>query len=223
MTGIVACVLKSGGDFLPFDVEMLASSIEKHLPGWKFVCLSDVPSVADENLIENWPGWWSKLELFRPGLFKERVLYFDLDTLIIDNLKDVASCNEGFFTLGDFYRKTGIGSGVMSWTPDDMSFLFNMFRENPDYLMSKFYRGGDQAFIESIVKSAMKFQDVVPNRIVSFKPKGSSDRRLEYPIGSSVVCFHGVPRPWQAVDIAWIGEIYNEFERRNGKVRHTTP
>lgn len=52
--------------------------------------VSDVPGYIP--LHHDWPGWWSKIELFRPDLpfdEGERLLYLDLDTLIIRGLEEI--------------------------------------------------------------------------------------------------------------------------------------
>ena len=60
---------------------------------FRFVCLTNVPDEFDETmevipLKHNWKGWWSKLELFRPGVFEDgdRVFYLDLDSVIVQSL-----------------------------------------------------------------------------------------------------------------------------------------
>lgn len=62
------------------------------LPEHKFVCLSNVEidGVYTLPLIDNLPGWWSKVELFRPNNdLKGFILYLDLDTLIVGNMKNL--------------------------------------------------------------------------------------------------------------------------------------
>ena len=60
-------------------------------------------------------GWWAKLELFKAFPKGERVLYFDLDTVITGNIDDIASYSGDFIALTDFYHPRNIGSGVMAW------------------------------------------------------------------------------------------------------------
>ena len=69
-------------------VAKLRNMVARNLPmEHRFVCLSnaDVPCVKID-LIHDWPGFWSKIELFRPGLFEGRVLYLDLDIVITGDL-----------------------------------------------------------------------------------------------------------------------------------------
>ena len=87
---IVACVLRSGGIYSPEWVRKLRDGVARQFTvPHRFVCLSDVDvSAICERipLVEDWPGWWSKIELFRSGLFDDTVLYFDLDTVPVGSL-----------------------------------------------------------------------------------------------------------------------------------------
>lgn len=103
-TRIVACVLWMGEfrnrEYDPEWVLRLQSMVDRQfLKGadYQFWCITNAdinPSVAEALGItirrpqNSWPGWWSKIELFRPGLFPEgaKVLYLDLDTLIVGGL-----------------------------------------------------------------------------------------------------------------------------------------
>ena len=85
----VATVLRSrGGRYGPGWVRRLAAGLRRHLPRpYRLVCLTDVPdAVADVAepipFRYDWPGWWSKLELFREDVSVGRMIYFDLDTVI---------------------------------------------------------------------------------------------------------------------------------------------
>ena len=108
---IVACVLKSGGEYEVKHVMALRDQILSHSPDADIVCLSDVDFtlhfVRRVPLTHGWPGWWSKLELFRPGALPvgERVLYLDLDTTIVGPIDDLLARPEPFLALADFYRR----------------------------------------------------------------------------------------------------------------------
>lgn len=83
----VACVLKSGGDFDAEYVERLRDGVSKHLGPHRFVCLSDVPVPCERiSLKHDLPGWWSKMELFRPDTGLGDIFYLDLDTVIVGDL-----------------------------------------------------------------------------------------------------------------------------------------
>ena len=85
----VACVW--WGTKFPIDyVINLKASIERNTTvDHKFICFSDkdVPNIETRILKKGYDGWWNKLQLFdcSHGL-SERVIYFDLDTLITGDL-----------------------------------------------------------------------------------------------------------------------------------------
>jgi len=93
----IACVywegnFKPGNPYSPLWVEKLRAMVERNLGiPFRFVCLSNMPirlpGVKHIPLKHNLPGWWSKMELYRPDIFNtDIVLYLDLDMVIIANL-----------------------------------------------------------------------------------------------------------------------------------------
>ena len=64
---------------------------------FEFVCLTDQPKRMPQGVRAipiatpkpGTKGWWAKIELFKPGRFGGRVLYLDLDTLIVGSLDEV--------------------------------------------------------------------------------------------------------------------------------------
>lgn len=194
----VACVLRSGGAYRPDDVVRLRDQVAAHLSGHEFVCLSDVDVPCERIALQHdWPGWWSKMEMF---LLPPPVLFFDLDTMIVGDLGDVAAqADEWQFTmLRDFYRENGLGSGMMAWG-HPMDTLYEKFVDAPRDWMKKAGDSGDQCFIEMNVnqQGVKRWQDVLPGQVVSYKVhvKGKG-----VPRDARVVCFHGHPKPR---DIAW--------------------
>jgi len=195
----VACVLRSGGVYNQEDVSRLHAGVYQHLKEeHKFVCLSDVEVPCDKIPLEhNWPGWWSKMELFKlPG----PVLFFDLDTIITGDLSDIARKTEqsDLIMLRDFYRHDGLGSGIMGWGKSNIKF-YDLFRGNFGGWTQKLGARGDQGFIEEVVNISQttKWQDIVPEQIVSYKVHVMN---RFVPTNARVVCFHGIPKPR---DIGW--------------------
>lgn len=206
---MIACVLRSGGIYRPEHVQRLAAQVCLHAPDQLFVCLTDtaVPGVVTTPLLHRWPGWWSKLELFRPGVFPagERVLYLDLDTTLVGPIDDLLARAEPFLALADFYRRPpvvperGLGSGLLMWTAGEQDSLYTEFATSPEAFMVWHGHGGDQRFIEQRRLTATTFwEDVVPGQVVSYKVHC---RERGVPHGARVVCFHGPPKPWQVPDL----------------------
>lgn len=95
----VACVLVRG--HVPFTVdyvERLHSMAQRRIGrAFEFVCLTDQPKRMPKGVRAipiatpkpGLKGWWAKIELFKPGRFGGRVLYLDLDVLLVDSLDEI--------------------------------------------------------------------------------------------------------------------------------------
>lgn len=183
----IACVLKSGGIYDPTWVERLRAGVAQNLPvTHRFVCLSDVEVPCERiALTQGWPGWWSKIELFRAGLFKGRVLFLDLDVLVTGDLWPLLN-GSGFRICKDWWL-AGFNSSVMAWDAGDTE-IFERF--NPE-IMSRLH--GDQDWIGECRPDAQIFD---PELVVSYK--AHCQRGL--PHNARVVCCHGRPKPNKIMD-----------------------
>lgn len=186
----IACVLRSGGEYNDHHVCLLADSILAH-NNVPIVCLSDVdfyhPGVEVRPLLHKWPGWWSKLELFRE--FSGPTLYLDLDTVVVGRLPAIG---DRFTMLRDVYRSNDFGSGVMSWARSHLS-LYESFLRQPSYYMNRYRtrrNWGDQAFIRDHLGFV---PDLFGDEFRSYKVHCKSG----VPAGTKAVYFHGKPKPWE--------------------------
>lgn len=197
MKTTVACVLKSGGDYTASDVAALQARIAVHLPGADFVCLSDVDVPCRRIPLEQgWPGWWSKIELFRPDI-AGKLLYVDLDTVPVGDLTDLAKIRKTAI-MRDVYRPDGLQSAVMVIPQAAKAEIWNAFTADPAGNMAactvRWSKWGDQGFIEQFwTNKAARLQDLLPGQIVSWK----ADRIAEtgVPADARLIVFHGRPRP----------------------------
>jgi len=194
---IVACVLRQGGRYTGGWVRHLQAGVDRHLSSdYRLVCLSNwhLSGVNTRLLAHDWPGWWSKIELFRPGLFEEPVLYLDLDTYVVGPLDEIASYRGPFAMLEDFLRPDGYGSGVMAFTPGEHTeAIYHRFCRDPARHQNSFRGHGDQAFIADTVEKIEVLQNLYPGRIVSYKADDIEEEGLDEE--ASVLCFHGEPKP----------------------------
>lgn len=198
----VVCVMKSGGEYTPYHVKALEASVRRHLTiPHRFVCFTDVPDKMPAGVMpiilpHNWPGWWSKICLFKKGLIEGPTFYLDLDTIPVGNMNDLV-LGHRFTVLQNFWTTTGkIGSGLMAWDCD-LSAIYDAFKQNPVQFIEQYKtrdRWGDQGFIfhHSPIKWDM-WQHRHPGRVVSWKLGCHAG---QVPKDASIVCFHGVPRPW---------------------------
>lgn len=201
-------------------VEILYDRVTQNFPPdieFKFFCFTDDPEEYAEGihkhpLLSFLGGWWGKLALFKAGVFSDRVIFFDLDTVITSGLDEIIKYNGSFAILRDFYRPDGWQSSVMSWIPSEATeAIWNSFDVSGFALIP----GGDQAWIEKNYEGADIWQDLYPDKFVSYKVHA----REKIPKGAAVVIFHGNPRPHECkgwVEQFWkVGgastiEIFNE-------------
>lgn len=222
----VACVLKSGGDFDSEYVHRLEGMVRDHLNSvpFRFLCLSDAPvNTIQRPLMFNFPGWWSKMELFT---LRPPVLALDLDTILVGSIDPLVNAiledKSTVFMLRSF-RKPEYGSGVMGWNRD-LSWMIKRFAriasESTFFDRSNALRmktphhgvfRGDQNWIQEELNRAnyqiSSVQDFQPG-VISFK-NHISKNGYKLPEGATIICFHGKPRPKDVADkITWMRRIW---------------
>ena len=228
----VACVYRTGGKlYSPRYVEILQAMVRRHLTvPYTFVCLSDDPNVPCTRipLLMGWPGFFSKIELFRPGLFAGPVLYFDLDTVIhgpVDALAELAytvpfGCVSD--PLGGHFNSSVLMFNI------DCSFVFRRFQKTGffdrrirrhaywqlkhlglEHLVSVGSSYGDQGFTEMCLKEAgiqvTHVDQVLPGTFTILNQSASSERE---PPGS-VCMLMGRPKPHE-IPTGWVPMRWRE-------------
>jgi hypothetical protein len=211
MTSQLWTVLRSGGEYSKVHVAFLKEQLARVAPDMKLVCLSDqsTPAHVTIPLRHGWKGWWSKMALFAPDIGGD-ILYCDLDTLLVGDLSPLAALKRTT-VLRDFYadRRTDIGpnpigSGLMFLTEADRAEIWKAWFTNPGQWMTLAGRLGDQFVIGDIIGgTADRFQDVLQGKVCSYKAHIRDAGLSAPPPGTSIVCFHGRPRPWACSD-AWV-------------------
>ena len=198
----VACVYKPGNGFTDDYVTRLKATVAKHCQEQhRFICLTNekLKSVQTIPLIANRPGYWNKLELFRPGLFEERVVYLDLDTMIVNDVTDILAYPH-IFTTGKTFKGKDTHN-LASWFlgfdgRENRSHLFDGYTPaTPEKYEHDWARWGDQGYIQDNVRDDWSTLDELyfDGRYASYKWQV---RRPGFvPEGVSFICFHGKPRP----------------------------
>jgi len=187
---IFVCVYKSGGDYDPQYVKALRQGLEDFCPEpFKFWCFTDQPQAVIKycdtvvRLLDDLPGWWSKLEIFRPIYNREKIVYLDLDVLIMKDLSEfikIIKNTEGPLMLRSRdpigHKNDWPSSSIMSWSGTEMTKVYEEFstmgyekvlklvKNNP----SRAGQRTDQGFIRSII-NPVKFQDFLPEDYILFK------------------------------------------------------
>ena len=196
MLSVIA--VKNGTKYGPEYVNRLFWAVKRHLSvEHEFICLTDNPKglhheIEVERDESGLPGWWAKMRLFdvNSPMRSEhnRVLFFDLDTIIVDSIDFMAQYTGPFAILRDFYRPDGYGSGVMILGENFGQHIWDRFAANAQYTINTLH--GDQNFIERTYRGAERLQDLFPGKFVSYKVHCQKS----VPKDASVVCFHGVPK-----------------------------
>lgn len=203
----VACVHKLGNSTYDRNnyVGALADAVARNLSTpHRFVCLTDAVSVPDGveriPLLHGWRGFWSKLEVFRPGLFDGPVLYLDLDTIVCGDITDIANVDSPLALSWDMNRGW-INSSFMRWSVD-MSFIYRALADAPDHASAiakyecGYGRWGDQGLLQDTLEARgcgwNWIQDLFPERINWHPPANRDKPALP---GTSISLWYGHPKP----------------------------
>lgn len=164
-------------------VAKLRSMVSRHLKiRHEFLCM----------MRSNYPGWWSKVELFKPGRFTGRMLYIDLDSVIVGPLEPIVE-SRGILHLTQWgWKKHSYGSGVMVWDAGEHTEIYEKF--TPEVM--KRLRGDQDWMTELGGWDALPFP-----RCCSYRYHA----RQRPPTGASIVSMHGIPKPHELVN-GWVPE-----------------
>ena len=205
----VACVFW-GDKFSKDYVYNLKSMVERNTTvPHQFVCFSDQkfmerPDIKVKKLLHGYDSWWNKMQLFRTDFgLTNRVVYLDLDTLIVNNIDWLMNYDGTFMGIEDLgsvnkhqpYLKGRLQSGVMAWDYQLHNHLWERFWTNSTEA-SKF-RGDGEYLNEIIPKYSRDFiQKKYPGKLKSYKYQVYSEGITD---DLSIICFHGRPSIPQAM------------------------
>lgn len=168
---MIACVWvgdKYGAEY----VEKLRNMVRRFTDE-AIYCLTDKKTQIDGvNMVlldSPLPKWWSKMYLFNTEWRHEHCTYFDLDTVILRDPKELLDYRGDFAICENFTRLAGntawpcrYGSCVMSIPKGFGQDIFNKFWSSRFELMERFLKWGDQRAIEYLYPDAVLLQDVMP-------------------------------------------------------------
>lgn len=198
----VACVF-SGDKFSADYVYNLKSAVERNTTvEHKFVCLTDKPLSGIDTipLKPGFAGWWNKMQLF-DGRLMGRIVYLDLDTLIIGNIDWLLNYKGVFAGIEDLgsvnkhqpHLKGNLQSGMLAFSGAAMEWVWMEFILNHNSVTKK-YRG-DGEYLNALVLNRELLQHEHPNEIKSYKYQVYPDK-ID---GASIICFHGRPSIVQSI------------------------
>lgn len=213
----VVCV-KWGSEYSDDYVRILKSMVERNTTvPFNFKAFTDAPieGIDTYPLPQGLNGWWNKIYLFTKhhaynNVLSDRVVYFDLDTVITGNIDFFLNWDEGDFMgienlgVNNKYEKNRnnyrnvFQSGVMAWKRDWAHFIYDIFVDRKEEIMQKIR--GDGELLHEIFKQlgtpVHLFQHTWPGKLKSYKYQvyetGLDDE-------TSIICFHGTPRPHEAI------------------------
>jgi len=151
----VVCVLRQGGKvgYTAEWVDKLQRGVERNLTmPHRFVCLSDCAVNCERIELDTGDyGFWSKMQLFKPGVFSDPTLYIDLDTVICSNIDQIVKhIQDQRFVMWIEADKNIHSSAFMYWQGDH-SYLWDTFISQPLTHWESLYSVpplyGDQAII----------------------------------------------------------------------------
>lgn len=208
---VFACVLRSGGIYDETYVRRLTAGAVRHIRGVdRVICLSDlrldIPGVEVVPLKHGWPGWWSKMELFRPDVvpgFEDGafLVYSDLDNVFMRDASLLSEL-EGPVFLEELTHPGRLSSALMAFAEGSLTRVYSRFAQDPERWMAPGSCGGvpntvhgDQVVIEHFLREAGIgfdfFQDFDP---------GIAERYHPYRHDTApVVCFMGPSKPHKAL------------------------
>ena len=206
-------------------VERLRNMVARNITvPYEFVCLTDDPTPIDgvKNIVipqQSYPRlWWHKIHMFDPSIgIRNRIIYFDLDVVIHNNIDKLVNINSNeFFGIKDFNRAfhptwEHLNSSAMSWMGGEHSDIWDRFKKDPTGPMRQF--PGDQDWIWHCAKERIKFW---PNEwLMSYKWEIRNRNELVVKNGHRafaeiknpnvhleccVAVFHGDPKPQDVKD-----------------------
>lgn len=195
----IFCALRVSSVYTVDYVYKMKEQMDVYAPNVPFICISNtaLSGIQTIPMKHMWPGWWCKMEMFHPKIEGD-IFFVDLDTFILDNIEDFLKVRD-LTMLTDFYKPEGLGSGLMYIPQSARADVWNSFVRSPVNNMHNFKIGGDQRFLMSVWKNKpQRWQEVLPNRVVSYKAQRIKDKGV--PDNTGILCFHGVPKP---SDLNW--------------------
>lgn len=211
----IVTVLRSGGDYNASHVKWLHAQLPDT---YEKICLTDIdiPGVKTIKLTTDYPGWWSKIELFDPSKIQDDIFYIDLDVVIVGDISHILEHRE-LTMLEDFFSQEMFNSAMMFIPHNAKSIVWETFNKYPKQFMTRYKKGGDQEFITKLYPYALNWQIVFPNQIFSYKKHiVKPSKKYKHSIGNGslpkdarIICFHGKPRPWDCGE-EWVPNLNSE-------------
>ena len=229
--GPIDCACVIHGQMYSWNyVERLHNMLVRHItPGVRLHVYTEsnrgIPDTMIKHALPDWSiggpkkSWWYKLQVFNPEHHQGPLLYFDLDTVITQNIDWIWQLNlQHFWTVRDFkylWRPASynINTSVMWFNTMRFAHVYRDFVSNDmDQIMRRHH--GDQDYVsEVITQEQRRFLDT--ERVKSWRWQALdggynfNHRRYHSPgtgtqitDKTSLLIFHGKPKPAEVQDPA---------------------
>jgi hypothetical protein len=229
MTVNVLCI-KWGTKYPSEYVNRLARGVRRCLTlPHRFVCLTDDPAGIDDDietkpLVEELPGWWNKVALFKPHIHDLRgtLLYLDLDMVVIRNIDELFSYPGEFAAFETLRRQGEFASALLRFEIGAQRRVWELFEPRAKWVMREIY--GDQNWINACcaVAKCHEYTRRVRELWPELTPTGClidplprtwfpdfkgelQDRPQQLSNDAKVIVFHGKP---MVHEVEWVARLW---------------
>ncbi len=167
------------------------------------------------------------------GLNGQRVLYFDLDTVIVDSIDCFFTRPQGdeFIIINDWNTKGDhVGqASCYSWVVGSLGFVKEYFEQHPKEVVDRFFTASQEYLSDQVIKKFGKLNFWPDNWCRSFRfhclPIGPLRHFMtaKIPAGAKILVFHGSPNPHEAVKGVWSEVVKIPLWKRLYKTVRPTP
>lgn len=222
-----ACVIHSDGYSWDY-VERLYNMLNRNItPDIRLHVYTEADRVVPAKFIKHeltdWQiagrkkSWWYKIQLFNTEHHSGPLLYFDLDTVITRNIDWIwQTPPEYLWAVRDFkhlwrHGFSGFNSSVMWWDTNKYNHIWENFKQQTLTQMMIKYHGDqdyitdmipihDRRFFDSTRVQSYRWQCLDGGYDFTKKRHRHPDKGVELLPDTSIVVFHGNPKPAEVFD-----------------------
>ena len=234
MNSVNIICMKWGDKFPPDYVNRLYSMVKRNLSyPFRFVCFTEnstnirneveIHPLPDLYLPKNIPErGWRKLTLLKKNLanIEGKVLFLDLDVIIVDSIDDFFNLPGHFLIAHDKKRPRKIegNSSVMRFEIGRYSNIYKYFEQNFEKIRKEVRH--EQAYLSREVNKIGELEYWPDSWVPSFKYHCCPNWLLSWvkaptiPKGAKIIIFHGLPNPPEAIQ-GISGKWYRHIQPAN--------
>jgi hypothetical protein len=205
---IILCMLWGNwGGANPIQyVKNLRNMVARHTTiDYDFYCITDRQIDLDGVNVIELPTHITKWKFNLPKFYMHadhqaikgrRILFFDLDTVIVGNIDEFLLYGRYLCTIKPFNPTNwhvSTPGGVLSFVGGETAWIWNKVKEQPEFWVKT--TGGKERLILNRLEPKGKWdrwQDILPGQLVSYKRHVVKGKDIG---NARVVAFHGNPRP----------------------------